>query len=276
MMLLRLTICALIVLWLAGCASSPGGDYPDTPGSSGIDLSEIPPAVPKEEPPSKYGNPERYTVFGQTYYPLDSADNFSQIGMASWYGRKFHGQRTSSGEPYNMYRMTAAHKILPLPTYVRVTNLRNGKKVIVRVNDRGPFVDDRIIDLSYVAALKLGMAQHGVTRVRIEAITGQDGTHDSARDRAPITSLPPATDIIDFDQSGLYLQVGAYARRGNARHMSRRLQAMGITAISIAPLQRNGVTLYRVRVGPFSRPRTRQAVQRDIAAQGIPVITVAP
>src|SRR5699024_3530194 len=158
-----------------------------------------PPAVPKDEPLSEYGNPPRYTVFGETYHTLDSAEHFTQTGIASWYGRQFHGQRTSSGEPYDMFRMTAAHKTLPLPSYVRVTNLRSGKQVIVRVNDRGPFHDGRIIDLSYVAALKLGIVRHGSAPVRIETVTATDVAAPVVAQRTPPAAAkqaaPAATTV---------------------------------------------------------------------------------
>jgi rare lipoprotein A len=142
----------------------------DGPPNFYVDETKIPNAVPKPECPSKYGNMRVYRVNGKNYYPLRSSKHFSQVGVASWYGTQFHAQRTSSGERYNMLAMTAAHKTLPLPTYVQVTNLKNRRTIIVKVNDRGPFKSNRIIDLSYVAAKKLGMLGRGTATVRVTAI----------------------------------------------------------------------------------------------------------
>ena len=152
-----------MVLGLAACAShSPGqaGASGDAAPPGEFDHSRVANPTPRVEARSRYGNPASYVVFGKTYHVMDDARarGFEQRGLASWYGTKFHGRRTSSGEPYDMYAMTAAHKELPLPTYVEVENLVNGRTVIVRVNDRGPFHEGRIIDLSYAAALKLGVA----------------------------------------------------------------------------------------------------------------------
>ncbi|MDI3259313.1 MAG: septal ring lytic transglycosylase RlpA family protein [Sinobacteraceae bacterium] len=148
----------------------PAQDGPPAPEEIPPDLASIPDAVPKAEPKSATGNPDSYVVYGDRYYVLDRAHGFKQRGYASWYGRKFQGQRTSSGEPYDMFKMTAAHKTLPIPCYVRVTNLDNGRQVVVRVNDRGPFHSNRIIDLSYAAAARLGMLGKGSTPVEIEAL----------------------------------------------------------------------------------------------------------
>ena len=157
----------LTALLLASCAHFSQADGPPR---YDVDVSHIPNAVPKVEPKSTYGNPTSYVVKGTTYYPLMSSKGFAQVGLASWYGTRFHERNTSSREPYNMFAMTAAHKTLPLPTYLTVTNLENGRRVIVRVNDRGPFYSNRIIDLSYTAAKKLGIYPKGTARVKIEAI----------------------------------------------------------------------------------------------------------
>ena len=164
---------ALIVL-LSACGSAPqrGGGYykDDGPGENPpANLASIPDAVPRSEPLHKYAN-RPYEVFGRKYVPLAAVQPFTQRGTASWYGKKFHGQKTSSGETYDMYKMTAAHPTLPIPSYARVTNLANRKSVVVRINDRGPFHTDRIIDLSYAAAYKLGYTGAGSARVEIEAI----------------------------------------------------------------------------------------------------------
>lgn len=298
MTVLRLTLCGALLLWLAGCASTPsGGDNYKNGGSplaNNVDLSSIPPAVPHPEPISKYGNPDSYTVFGKTYYPLSSARGFTQTGVASWYGRDFHGKRTSSGEPYDMYRMTAAHKTLPLPTYVRVTNLDNGRQTIVRVNDRGPFHGHRIIDLSYVAALKLGIVRNGSARVRIATVTAADANPNSQPRRArprvtpvadrsaptaratPAVARPSPTVDAASPAVGGYLQVGAFARAANARKLRRRLQAMGMTRIEIQPPRDANNALYRVRAGPFDSIHARQTTRSRIMSMGLPTIVIDP
>jgi rare lipoprotein A len=170
----------LFILLLGACTTTvPPSPKPATPPASGDgpphpdlekDVSRIPNAVPRIEPLSRYGNPPTYTALGNRYHTLSSSKGYEAEGIASWYGRKFHGQRTSSGEPYDMFAMTAAHRSLPLPTYVKIKNLANGKEVIVKVNDRGPFAKGRLIDLSYAAAKKLDLDKAGVGKVRLTAI----------------------------------------------------------------------------------------------------------
>ncbi len=165
-----LAICAL--LCMAGCSSTrPGGYYKDDGPHERppAHLERVADAVPRAEPLHKYAN-RPYEALGKRYVPLTSVQPFRQSGLASWYGKRYHGQKTSSGETYDMYAMTAAHPTLPIPSYVRVTNLANGRSVVVRVNDRGPFKSERVIDLSYVAAYKLGFIQAGQARVEVEAI----------------------------------------------------------------------------------------------------------
>ena len=156
-----------------------GSAGPGLASAEGLDFDEIPDAIPQQELKRRSGNPETYVIDGVTYRVRDTSDGYREEGLASWYGGYFHGRRTSSGDVYDMYLMTAAHKSLPLPTYVRVTHLGNGRSVVVRVNDRGPFVEDRIIDLSFTAATKLGMADSGTARVEVVALD------PPARDRAP-------------------------------------------------------------------------------------------
>lgn len=163
----RFVLLLVLMLALTSCAMFRRGDGPP---NYNVDVSKIPNAVPKVEPRAKYGNQAAYTVKGKRYYTLKSSSGYSAVGVASWYGTKFHSLRTSSGERYNMLGMTAAHKTLPLPTYVEVTNLKNKRTVIVKVNDRGPFSSNRLIDLSYVAAKKLGMLGHGTAYVEVKAI----------------------------------------------------------------------------------------------------------
>ena len=180
LMPLRVAVVALVAGAVPGCVLVGAG----SPGSSltspeGLDFDAIPDAVPRQEFKSPSGNPETYVIDGVTYRVMDSSDGYREEGIASWYGGYFHGRLTSSGDVYDMYQMTAAHKSLPLPTYVRVTHLANGRSVVLRVNDRGPFVDDRIIDLSFAAATKLGMAAAGTGRVEVVALD------PPARERTP-------------------------------------------------------------------------------------------
>ena len=171
-------VLAISTIW--GCTPiGVGSPAPALTSPDGLDFDAIPDAVPREEFKSRSGNPETYVIDGVTYRVMDTSAGYREEGIASWYGGYFHGRRTSSGDVYDMYQMTAAHKSLPLPTYVRVTNQENGRSVVLRVNDRGPFVEDRIIDLSYTAATKLGMAEQGTARVEVVALD------PPARDRTP-------------------------------------------------------------------------------------------
>jgi rare lipoprotein A len=220
---------------------------------------DTPDAVPRPEPRSRYGNPPFYEVFGQRYYVLDTAEGYVERGLASWYGRKFHGKRTSSGEPYDMYAMTAAHKTLPLPTYVRVTNLENGRSVIVKVNDRGPFHANRIIDLSYAAATRLGIAERGTGMVEVRAIpvaSAQGEARETAR-------RPPA------EPPKLYVQVGAFAQQANAERVLRRLEAQAFEHARVVPGEVEGRRLFRVRIRPLPDPTAADAVMTRLDAQGI-------
>ncbi len=148
----------------------PASDIAIPSGGKIVPVSDIPDAVPRPEIKTQYGNPESYSVYGTEYRVLDTSEGYQEVGIASWYGDPFHGRRASSGEQYDMYKMTAAHKTLPLPTYLRVTNRSNGRTIVVRVNDRGPFVDGRIVDLSYTAALKLGIVEKGTALVELVAL----------------------------------------------------------------------------------------------------------
>ncbi len=160
----------LVAIGLSACSKSNVFEPSDAAPANPRDVSNVQNAVPRTEAHSRYGNPDSYVVYGKRYHTRKSSQGYKEKGGASWYGTKFHGRRTSSGEPYDMYAMTAAHKTLPLPSYVEVTNLDNGRKVIVRVNDRGPFHDGRIIDMSYAAAVKLGMLGKGTAHVEVRAI----------------------------------------------------------------------------------------------------------
>lgn len=205
-------------------------------------------AVPRVEPRSRSGNPKSYVVFGKRYHVMESSKGYVERGIASWYGTKFHGRRTSSGEIYNMHAMSAAHKTLPLPTYVEVTNIKTGKKIIVRVNDRGPFHAGRIIDLSYAAANKLGIASTGTGLVEVRAIdprTWKPGSGTAPTRTADTSAAHPDASI--------YLQLGAFSLRENAEKLLERAVRSTISGAFIQQGSgNNGQTLYRVRVGPLA------------------------
>jgi len=236
----------LIFLIFAGCSSITveRDSAPDRP----VDTSSVPDAVPKAETRSKYGNPESYVVFGKRYYVMNDNRGFTQQGIASWYGKKFHGRRTSSGETYDMYAMTAAHKTIILPAYVEVTNLENGKKVVVKVNDRGPFHDNRIIDLSYSAATKLDVVAKGTALVKIRVVgSGYTSGRASEKRGAPVETLSPDSSPGDF-----YIQVGAFSELGNAENLRRKLNNIGDSLVRISQVVVDNRSLYRVRIGPLS------------------------
>jgi peptidoglycan lytic transglycosylase len=237
---------SLILMILAGCSSITveGDSAPSGP----VDTSSIPDAVPKAETRSKYGNPKSYVVFDKRYYVMNNNRGFNQQGIASWYGKKFHGKRTSSGETYDMYAMTAAHKTLILPAYVEVTNLGNGKKVIVKVNDRGPFHENRIIDLSYSAATKLDVIAKGTALVKLRVVEpGYVSGKDPGKKGAPVETISP-----DHSPGDFFIQVGAFSDLGNAENLRRKLNTIGNTLVKISQVVIDNRSLYRVRIGPLS------------------------
>lgn len=199
---------------------------------------------PKAEPISRYGNPGTYRVNGRTYEVLTNAHGYRERGLASWYGTKFHRKRTSSGEDYNLYELTAAHRTLPLPTYVRVKNLSNGRQIVVKVNDRGPFHEGRIIDLSYGAALKLGLLPKGTAPVEVEAISVKGAKHHAAQ---------------------YYLQVGAYANPALAKTMSHQVTKWVHKPVRIEKYRQYHV----VNLGPFADKRSCDQAKVVLARHGI-------
>jgi peptidoglycan lytic transglycosylase len=260
----RILATALALLALGACSLTPHRQTPPAPAPAPppavpappATISAVPDAVPRVEPRSSHGNPPFYDVLGRRYYVLTSADGYLERGVASWYGPTFHGGNTSSGEPYDMYAMTAAHKTLPLPCYARVTNLRNGKSVVVRINDRGPFVANRLIDLSYTAAVRLDMIREGTSLVEVRVLT------PSVPDELTrtIAQPPPA----------LYVQAGAFADQQNAQRLLTRLQAAGLGRAFIAlPLQ-TGTHLYRVRLGPIESVAQFDELTARLTALGVP------
>jgi rare lipoprotein A len=228
-------------------------------------LDAIPDPVPRVEPRSTRGNPVSYEVFGKRYHVLATSEGYRERGVASWYGPDFHARPTSSGEPYDMYAMTAAHKTLPIPAYARVTNLSNGRSVIVRINDRGPFVNNRIIDLSYTAAHKLDMWRAGTAFVEVEVIT--PGTSaDIARDITPTPA--PASPAAALTGPVLYLQVGAFGVADNAAKLAERLRAAGIGAVGVAA-PAGTPPLHRVRIGPITDVAAYDAMAERVGKLGL-------
>ena len=224
-----------------------------------IDVETIPNAVPKREPKSRYGNPKSYVVFGKRYYVMDSSKGYVERGIASWYGTKFHGRRTSSGETYDMYAMTAAHKSLPLPTYVQVTNLSNSKFIVVKVNDRGPFHENRIIDLSYTAAIKLDIIQKGTGLVEVKAIDIEDSKE----------VILVEDDKISTQDTSFYIQVGTFSKLESAKILKQKLGSFGDNLIKISNVIVSGNTLYRVRIGPFTDTKLSDSIVSKLSDFGI-------
>jgi rare lipoprotein A len=264
-----------------------------------VDVSRIPDATPTLHSGPYKAAP--YSVLGKTYFPLQESKTYVASGTASWYGTKFHGQNTANGEVYDLYGMSAAHKTLPLPSYVRVTNLDNNKTVILRVNDRGPFYSDRIIDLSYAAAKKLGYAETGTARVKVEGIDPQQwwaakgrpaplmlNEPQVAQNSAPVITAsagaveqwtpPPQqhaaavvpVQLVDAKKnasapaSGQYLQVGAFANPDAAELLRSKLSGMVSAPVFISSIVRNQQTLHRVRLGPIGSPGEIQQVQNSV------------
>lgn len=261
------TAAVILMTLLAGCATTPGDRAPaKAPRSLPAD------AVPRQEPRSKYGNGPFYEVNGRRYQVMASSHGYQERGVASWYGEKFHGRPTSSQEPYDMHAMTAAHKTLPLPTYVRVRNLANGQSVIVRVNDRGPFVDNRIIDLSYAAATKLDMIRDGTSLVEVTAIgfeeagpvTTFNGNKAGVEVVAAAGNNPEAAG-----QSRIFVQVGAFGDPVNARRRHSQLQDGGLAGAFVHEDAAEKPVLYRVRIGPIADATEYDSIVARLSRLGI-------
>jgi rare lipoprotein A len=261
---LKLAVVFAMIAILSGCFSKHKHDGPP---DYDVDVSKIPNAVPKPEPLAKYGNMRSYRALGKRYYTMNSNRNFVQTGTASWYGTMFHERRTSSGEKYDMLAMTAAHKTLPLPTYVEVTNLQNHRKIIVKVNDRGPFASDRIIDLSYVAAKKLGMLGRGTAHVRIKAINPYTYAQANAKAAAPVAAKAVRSHSAPASQY-IYLQAGAFKNKSYALQLKKRLSARLTFPVRVANPALNS-KLYRVKIGPIHDRDTANEVSEQLKSMGI-------
>ena len=250
--------------YTAGGLYAPG--VADGGPNGQVDVSGIPEPVPHDEPRSAYGNRTPYTVLGHVYHVLPRADGYIERGVASWYGSKFNGRATSSQEVYDMCAFTAAHRTLPLPSYARVTNLNNGRSVIVRINDRGPFHDGRLIDLSYAAAVRLGVNLTGTAPVEVRAIgAGEPPASDEERQAAP-SSLPSPPAFAASDRP--VIQVGSFRDKDNAQHLADRLDAAGIDDVDIDRTEAFDQTVWRVRIGPVDADEV-SALLEKIRALGI-------
>jgi rare lipoprotein A len=261
-----------------------------TVGAAPASPYAVPDAVPRFEPRSRYGNPPYYDVFGRRYRVLASASGYVERGVASWYGPGFHAERTSTGEPYDMYAMTAAHKTLPLPAYARVTNLQNGRSVVVRINDRGPFVGNRIIDLSWTAAAKLDMLHNGTAMVEVRVLEPASPSPLLARQvgvapaAAPLAATPLAASVLTVTPlaaapltestphpatAPLFVQAGAFADARNADRLAARLRDGGYGTVFVRAGRSTGRTLYRVRIGPVPDVAEFDRVVAALEAAGV-------
>ncbi|HOX71287.1 MAG: septal ring lytic transglycosylase RlpA family protein [Dokdonella sp.] len=244
--------------------------YRDThdggPAAPATDIARLVEPVPKHEPRARYGNKSPYSVLGKTYAVMPDAHKYVERGIASWYGNKFHGYMTSSLEPYDMYQFSAAHKTLPLPSYVRVTNLDNGKSVVVRVNDRGPFHENRLIDLSYAAAVRIGVWPKGTGLVEVRVIEpGKSGAGDDLPPQAPAAS----------NAARIFLQLGAFADKANAAQVVRQIERQGLGAVSIVTTRINDREIHRVRLGPLQSVEAADALVERIERLGLGTPRVA-
>ena len=305
-------VTALALVLIAGCASKPKtavtykhagtgvsgpGQY-NRPSSDGapwwdVNVDNIPDAVPMPHNGAYKANP--YTVLGKTYYPIQDGRKYREEGTASWYGTKFHHQDTANGEKYDLYGMSAAHKTLPLPTYVKVTNLENGRSVVLRVNDRGPFYSDRVIDLSFAAAKKLGYAERGTARVRVEGIDPVQWWADRGQPvptgviagvpSRPATIQPQVVEqytpppqqhaaaVVPTEMNssaggaagnGVFLQVGAFANPDAAELLRAKLSSTVSTPVFVSSVVRNNQMLHRVRLGPIANGAEATAVEEHV------------
>jgi rare lipoprotein A len=294
---IRIASVVLSMTMLAACAGGGSQRSPQVSTRSST-------ASPSEEPRSERGNPPFYDVLGKRYHVLPTSAGYRARGIASWYGPDFHGLATSSGERYDMNAMTAAHTTLPLPTWVEVTNLENGRHVIVKVNDRGPFVDNRLIDLSYAAAQSLDMVRNGTARVEVRTVAAPGGRQpvlaslsppaapppsaDAAPARPPqrpvivptapdappplaasVLALPQVSSSTAAAESRMFVQAGAFAQRDNAVRLVARLRADGFANPFVVSDSAGGRTLHRVRFGPIRDADEFDRVKARLRAVGV-------
>lgn len=291
----------VLVMLVTSCSMTPTSRYQhrnDSAPSVRMDPDQIEDAIPAVEPQSKWGNSSSYEVRGVRYHVQPDSVGFKDKGMASWYGSKFHGHKTSNGEIYDMYAMSAAHKTLPIPTYLRVTNLKNGRQAIVRVNDRGPFHENRIIDLSYAAALKLGFVKRGVARVKLEAIDPvawneqqnqiADKGNDISLEEDAELNLQQAAEqnlqegaeqnLREEGTDDIYVQVAAFSQITSAEQLKQRLQIQTDWSVVIFHDVLKTPNLHKVHIGPLDNLETAQQLQEKLNTNGHgkPIIIALP
>ncbi len=265
---------------LAACASAPA---PETSSSSNsnsgrysinqdraptrvVDISQVPEVIPEPITRTMAGNRSPYTVLGKSYTVMPTEEGYNERGVASWYGEKFHGHKTSNGEIFDMYLASAAHKSLPIPSFLKVTNLDNNRSIVVRVNDRGPFHGDRLIDLSYAAAVKLGYADRGTARVQLEAIVPRGDSGRTIANSNTTRILNPVSSV----GAEKYLQVGAYSRRDSAEDVSNKLRKLTNRPVFIRSVKTvNNGTMHRVRIGPVSDNGEIDSISRQVVAANL-------
>ena len=273
---MRRLVALLALFLLVACTGAPrkppapeqgGGLYAphiqDRGPSEPPDLSGLAEPEPRREPLARYGNRSPYTVLGRSYRVIGDPRGHVERGIASWYGEKFHGRATSSMEPYDMYAFTAAHKTLPLPTYARVTNLENGRSIVLRINDRGPFKDDRILDLSYAAAVRLDVHRKGTARVEVKVL--DEGVPLSA---GTAVAAAPVAAAASGGSGPAVIQVGSFADKDNARALARRLRDADLRDVHLDAARVDGRRVWRVRLGPFRSASVAQTWLQRVLALG--------
>lgn len=276
---LRISIVLPVLLAVVSCSSAPE-QTPESPNKGRysisqdraptriVDLSIIPEVIPQPINRTMAGNRSPYTVLGKSYQVLPTEEGYNESGVASWYGEKFHGHKTSNGEVFDMYQVSAAHKSLPIPSFLRVTNLDNNRSIVVRVNDRGPFHGDRVIDLSYAAALKLGYADRGTARVQLESIVASGAFRD--RGVSATTSAAGNENLRVSSSSSKYLQVGAFSELSTAQEVSTKVEEITSLPVFIRTVNiSKSRTLHRVRVGPISDSGQIQRVSESVVAANL-------
>ena len=272
MKMARLGLLSGLLLSLLGCSSTPERDGPPR-GKTPDPWAAVEPA-PATLERSRYGNPQEYVVFGKRYRVLESASGFRQRGNASWYGQKFHGRRTSSGEPFDMYALTAAHRELPIPCIAQVTNLRNGRSIRVRINDRGPFHPDRVLDLSWAAAVRLDVIASGTAPVEIVVLDGSErraaAPAPAARAQSTATDWP--VNSPEERPEAYYLQVGAFREIRAAQIEQRRFQGMGYPVV---PDASSSGGWFRVWLGPWPDAPAAETVAAQLAQQRVDSLLIA-
>ncbi len=257
-------IALLAVLFLGACSGALREPADGKPLRA-ISAADVADAQPRAEPVLAAGNSSPYTVYGVEYRVLASSRGYRARGIASWYGRKFHGRNTANGEVFDAYAASAAHRSLPLPSYVRVTNLNNYRSIVVKVNDRGPFHADRLIDLSYGAAVSLGFSEQGTAPVEVIALS-VDGTEDLRADPALAT----------WKSDYRYLQVGSFGNADSARGLQRKLSKLTDVAVTVREIQLHGSAFYRVRIGPLADRAQLLALREELIELGYSGVKPVP